>query len=410
MYVRGARRLMAAALLSALVLPLSACGAAGEDAVPLTSDGREIVTLGVTTPVQTARALAGAFNARSEDYYVEVTEYAYGTTATPELLYTQLTAGTAPDIIAAAPPELGEAEDSGAFLELTPLLDELSPRLVPAVESALRERPELYGLPYEFEIGTFLVHPSQTGGRESLTMEEAEECAAALGEGCTVFGSWMDREQLFIRVMEAAAGEYLDLEAGTCSFEDPGFIGLLELCMGQRAAGSELPETDGRLLMSLTLQGVDMLCVQERNYGDDYAFMGFPADGEDSAKGWLTWSQTLLRVNASGNTEGALEFLNFALGEEAQRLCECFPVLQSELDRRLDEAAEGKNAKGTLTDAGAEKFDTLLNSGLHFGGRPEAVSQIVLEEARAYFGGAITAQEAARRMQERVGLYLAESA
>ena len=153
-----------------------------------------------------------------------------------------------------------------------------------------------------------------------------------------------------------------------------------------------------------------MLCVQERNYGDDYAFMNFPADGEDSAKGWLTWSQTLLRVNASGNTEGALEFLNFALGEEAQRLCECFPVLQSELDRRLDEAAEGKNAKGTLTDAGAEKFDTLLNSGLHFGGRPEAVSQIVLEEARAYFGGAITAQEAARRMQERVGLYLAERA
>ena len=296
------------------------------------------------------------------------------------------------------------------FLELTPLLDELSPRLVPAVESALRERPELYGLPYEFEIGTFLVHPSQTGGRESLTMEEAEECAAALGEGCTVFGSWMDREQLFIRVMDAAAGEYLDLEAGTCNFEDPGFIGLLELCMGQRAAGSELPETDGRLLMSLTLQGVDVLCVQERNYGDDYAFMGFPADGEDSAKGWLTWSQTLLRVNASGNTEGALEFLNFALGEEAQRLCECFPALQSELDSRLDEAAEGKNAKGTLTDAGAEKFDTLLNSGLHFGGRPEAVSQIMLEEARAYFGGAITAQEAARRMQERVGLYLAERA
>ena len=32
------------------------------------------------------------------------------------------------------------------------------------------------------------------------------------------------------------------------------------------------------------------------------------------------------------------------------------------------------------------------------------------EEEQAYFGGAITAQEAASRMQERVGLYLAERA
>ena len=81
-----------------------------------------------------------------------------------------------------------EAKDSGAFLELTPLLDELAPGLVPAVAEALRERPEIYDLPESFGITSFLAHPSQTGGRLSLTMEEAEACAAALGEGADCSG------------------------------------------------------------------------------------------------------------------------------------------------------------------------------------------------------------------------------
>lgn len=92
-------------------------------------------------------------------------------------------AGRGPDIVAASGGNslMQEAKDSGAFLELTPLLDELAPGLVPAVAEALRERPEIYDLPESFGINSFLAHPSQTGGRLSLTMEEAEACAAALG-------------------------------------------------------------------------------------------------------------------------------------------------------------------------------------------------------------------------------------
>lgn len=49
----------------------------------------------------------------------------------------------------------------------------------------------------------------------------------------------MTREELYKRAMDDATGRYIDFGAGTCSFEDPGYIALLELCAAcpARAAG-----------------------------------------------------------------------------------------------------------------------------------------------------------------------------
>lgn len=156
-----------AALLAALMLPLAAC-AAGEDARPLTSDGREILTVACVHGRPGLDYLCAAFNAQSGEYYARIVEYGYepDADAAPERLATELIAGRGPDIVAAGGINslMQEAKDSGAFLELTPLLDELVPGLVPAVAEALRERPEIYDLPESFGISSFLAHPSQTGG------------------------------------------------------------------------------------------------------------------------------------------------------------------------------------------------------------------------------------------------------
>lgn len=397
------RRYAALLLLAALLL--TGCGAAEpEEASPMSADGRTVITLGVIAPALEARQLASLFNSRSKEYKIEVTEYSYGSAAgsTPDELMMRLAAGEGPDLLAMPDPNYLGLAASRAFVELGPLLDEFADELVPGVYEALKGQRGIYGLPTGFGIWTFITSPSLVGGRESLTMDEARQCAAALGEGAAVFDQWMSRSELFKRVLRYSAGSFIDWEGHSCDFANGEFTALLELCMEQRADDSPVPMENLCLLNSYPLSGSLWFSGTLQELGD-YCFVGFPMD-EPGARGWLDTGRTIFFATAEGNTEGALEFLRFVLSPEAQKLVESFPLLQSELDRRTDTAIRS----GLMSEADAAKLSELLGPGLRSSDTPNEVYYIMMEEAQTYFAGACTAQEAAARMQDRVSTYLAE--
>lgn len=398
----------AAALFAALALLLgvAGCGAAEPEATPeLAADGRRILRLGLVNTVPEARVLASLFNAQNEEYKVEIEEYKYGGSGiTPDDLTLELATGKAPDILVTETDSSFEgAQASGRFVELTGLVDEFASELVPCMYGALKAQDAVYALPYEFEVWTFLTQPSRVDGRQSLTMEEAEQYAACLGEGAKVFQQWMTRTELFKRVVSFAAGKYIDWETASCDFESEGFLKLLELCMGQRADDSPYPEVQLCLLESYLLTagnwfggGIQLAC------GEDYCFMGFPGQA-DGAQGWLTTGMCFY-ATAAGDTGGAMEFLRFVLSPKAQEQCESFPMLQSELDGRQETAV----LTGLHKQSDAEKLYGLLDSGLASENCPQTVTLMLIEEAQAYFAGDCTLETAAARMQDRVSTYLAE--
>lgn len=400
------RRLLIFLLVPAMLAGLAGCGAAEPEAAPeLAADGRRILRLGLVNTVPEARTLASLFNAQSGEYKVEIVEYKYGGSgSTPDDLTLELATGKAPDILVTETDSSFEsAQTSGMFVELLGLLDELAPELVPCMYEALRAQDAVYALPYEFEVWTFLTQPSRVDGRESLTMEEAEQYAACLGEGAEVFQQWMTRTELFKRVVSFAAGKYIDWETASCDFESEGFLELLELCMGQRADDLPYPEKQLCLLESYLLTaenwfggGIQLAC------GEDYCFMGFPGQA-DGAQGWLTTGMCFY-ATAAGDTGGAMEFLRFVLSPKAQEQCESFPMLQSELDGRQNTAVLTGLHKGS----DAEKLSGLLNSGLASENCPQTVTLMLIEEAQAYFAGDCTLETAAARMQDRVQTYLSE--
>lgn len=397
------RRYAVLLLLAALLL--TGCGAAEPEPVRETSaDGRTVMTMGAIAPALEARQLASLFNSRSKEYKIEVTEYSYGSAAgsTPDELMMRLAAGEGPDLLAMPDPNYLGLAASRAFVELGPLLDEFADELVPGVYEALKGQRGIYGLPTGFGIWTFITSPSLVGGRESLTMDEARQCAAALGEGAAVFDKWMTRSEFFKRVINFSAGSFIDWENNTCSFESEGFLDLLELCLEQRADDSPFPEEDLRLLRSwlLTAQGWFGGGLQKSG---DYCFMGFPSD-EPGPGGWLTADGTVFCAAAEGCTEGALEFLRFVLSPEAQKLVESFPLLQSELDRRTDTAVQTQ----LMSEADAAKLDSLLGSGLRSSDMPAELYNIMWEEAQVCFAGDCTPAAAAARIQDRASTYLAE--
>ena len=226
------RRCAALLLLAALLLP--GCGASGTDPARETAaDGRTLLTMGVLSTGSEARQFASLFNARSEEYKIEVTEYSYGAAAgrTPDDLIMQLAEGEGPDLLATTGTDFTSFERSLVFVELGPLLDEFADELVPGVYEALKGQHGIYGLPTGFGVWTFITSPSLVGGQESLTMDEARQYAAALGEGASVFDKWLTRSEFFKRVLGFSAGSFIDWETYTCSFDSEEFLDLLELCL-----------------------------------------------------------------------------------------------------------------------------------------------------------------------------------
>ena len=399
------RRRLILLLALAMLAGLAGCGAEPETAPELASDGRRILTLGIVNSVPEARVLASLFNAQNKEYKIKIEEYKYGGSGkTPDDLTLELATGDAPDILVTETDKSFEgAQTSGLFVELSGLLDELAPELVPCMYEALKAQDAVYALPYEFEVWTFLTQPSRVNGRESLTMEEAEQYAARLGEGAKVFQQWMTRTELFKRVVSFAAGKYIDWETSSCDFESEGFLELLELCMEQRADDSPYPEERLCLLESCLLTaenwfggGIQLAC------GEDCCFMGFPGQ-EDGAQGWLTTGMCFY-ATAEGYTEGAMEFLRFVLGPKAQEQCESFPMLQSELDERQETAV----LTGLHKSSDADRLYGLLNSGLASENCPPTITSMLIEEAQACFAGDCTPEEAAARMQDRAKTWLSE--
>ena len=58
--------------------------------------------------------------------------------------------------------------------------------------------------------------------------------------------------------------------------------------------------------------------------------------------------------------------------------------------------------------ASMDKFRSCLEEANRFKGNESELINVITEEARTFFNGDITAEEAARRIQNRVEIYLAE--
>ena len=84
-----------------------------------------------------------------------------------------------------------------------------------------------------------------------------------------------------------------------------------------------------------------------------------------------------------------------------------FPVNLSHLDEFLQRQVSRNPSKEIEQDAN-ELREGLLNADHLMDGILGEPEQIILEEAEAYFNGDVTVEECARRIQNRIEIYLSE--
>lgn len=352
------------------------------------------------------------FNRTSEGYRVEVQLLGEGG-LTAELLRTQLIAGEGPDIFAFY--DRSSLADLGAnsFEDLLIYLDADEEygrdTLVPELLEAMCVQGKLSWLPYSFGISTFTA-PSAYLSEPGFSFDEAKQAAAKAG--LPLFPGWMTRDILWGWLSDFAVGQYMDLEAGTCSFDSEDYISLLEECA---AAASEFGSDSAALYNSLLqfelLQNLIRVSTISSNYGGDYAYVGAP--GSMSNGSMFSPDLCFAISSASGKKDAAWQLVRSCLSDEHQQMnITSFPTSACVLDAMINDAVENGvhyyEYEYELDEADAAKLRGLISETQTVQDAYPAMLNIMAEDAAQFFAGQITAEQAAAYTQNRVSTWLAE--
>lgn len=352
------------------------------------------------------------FNRTSEGYRVEVQLLGDGG-LTAELLRTQLIAGEGPDIFAFY--DRSSLADLGAnsFEDLLIYLDADEEygrdTLVPELLEAMCVQDKLDWLPYSFGISTFTA-PSAYLSEPGFSFDEAKQAAAKAG--LPLFPGWMTRDILWGWLSDFAVGQYMDLEAGTCSFDSEDYISLLEECA---AAASEFGSDSAALYNSLLqfelLQNLIRVSTISSNYGGDYAYVGAP---NETTNGSMFSPDLCFAISsASGKKDAAWQLVRSCLSDEHQQMnITSFPTSACVLDAMINDAVKNGvhyyEYEYELDEADAAKLRGLISETQTVQDAYPAVLNIMAEDAAQFFAGQITAEQAAVYTQNRVSTWLAE--
>ena len=370
------------------------------------------LTLLTDLPRAELYTIVNDFNRTSEEYRVEVIQFGEdGLTA--ELLRTQLIAGEGPDIFAFY--DRSSLADLGAnsFEDLLVYLDADAEygrdTLAPELLGAMCAQDKLDWLPYSFGISTFTA-PSAYLSEPGFSFGEAKQAAAKTG--LPLFPGWMTRDILWGWLSDFAVGQYMDLEAGTCSFDNEDYISLLEECAAAAAEfGSDSAALYNSLLQFELLQNLIRVSTISDNYGGAYAFVGVP---NETTNGSMFSPDLCFAISStSGNKDAAWQLVRSCLSDEHQQMnLTSFPASASVLDAMIDDAVENGvhyyEYEYELDEADAAKLRGLISETQTAQDAYPAVLNIMAEDAAQFFAGQITAEQAAAYTQNRVSTWLAE--
>lgn len=223
---------------------------------------------------------------------------------------------------------------------------------------------------------------------------------------------------------------YIDWANGTCSFDGQEFIDVLNF-IGTFPSDDEMEYEGvysqiqgGKVLVSeMSVDSVGWFqAILAMFDNDDVTCIGYPT--ADGSNGSLLIANTPLAISASSkNQEGAWEFIRMLLSEEYQdTLSWNFPIRQSSLDKMLaatmteeyagngfawnDFEYETVPATQEQIDMLRELFDIANGTSMS---TDTAITDIISEEAAAFFSGQKTAEAVAEIIQSRVSIYVSEN-
>ncbi len=394
---------------------------------------------------------------RVRDYsdYVRGDDYEAGLTK----LVTEILAGDMPDLLALDSLPYAQLAAKGLLEDLYPWLDadeELSREdLFENVLRSMEVGGGLYEAAPSFSIVTMMGPGELVGDTPGWTYEDFGAALAGLPEGGTLLGPDVNRDMILEVCIYLNLDRFLDWSSGTCRFEDPAFLRLLDFCAQFPDPAASAPEEDssdmiriaeGRQLFVFTsLYSMDDAVYNDQLFPGGATYIGLPTD---EGVGNILYPVNGFAMSAKcSDKEAAWRFLRAFWTEDYSRQFggeSGLPLNRAAFRAALEKAMEveyEKDAEGhylldadgeriptpkggmsvstdgelrmdfelwAMTPAQAEKLLGVVESATRAVDMNATVAGIVREEAAAFFAGQKSAEEVARLIQSKVSLYVNE--
>lgn len=293
-----------------------------------------------------------------------------------------------------------------------------------------------------FQIDTLIAPYSVFGDRTSWTMDEMLDFEMMLdGQKLInnknhVFRSWR------------AAYSFIDVENGTCDFENETFIKYLnfitsnDISLPKSTNSYEHYQTGNVMLYNKKYGGPrDYMSGQIVFYPDDYTIIGYPAAANGLRRHNLIIDFAYMITKDSDNPEEAWDFIKYAIfymdnnnrGSHFRMLKSLNDIeFENLMDYHVFYTADGlySDWTGTVNPSDLDEENSIKRGGLHtyYNERdiervkqlieeagypvvytiPEEIGSIINEEMSEYLGGVQSAEDAAKVIQSRVSIWLSE--
>lgn len=386
-------------------------------------DNRAVLHMTSLQPDTTILEAIAQFNKRSPDYRVELraifsqaedvsdTDWRNALTK----LSTELIAGNVPDLLdlddlpIEALLRQGLLEDLYPWLRADETLDEAV--FFDHVFEAMSICGQLPCVTANVMLLTMFVDPAAVNAAESWTLADFAAFREAGLSVESVSPGW------FLSRLLAMENPYVDWARGSCSFDSPAFVSLLELCKSMEGKEATWILPDGTAqnpaaCLFVNAASVFDVALYRAFFGGNPDPIGYPGEA-----GSLHALRPLSRIGmaaAGEHKEGAWAFVRSFLEPRAQESGAFFPIRRDSFGKITRAAAEGnsmwagQNYYGKLSDEDIALTYKLLNDAACALSPGDGLSELIDAGAAACFRGDKTAEEAAQEIQMKAALYVGE--
>lgn len=377
------------------------------------------------------------FNNSDPEYRIEIRPVVYGSEEERELMLIELINSGDVDLIDTSLLPEG-AVDAGLLVDLLPYID-ADPNLsredfIPSLLEAMTVKGGLYEYTDRFTLLTMTAPEGLLPEGEDWTAEKILELSDEKAELLLP----MSGDELLQCFLWAATAEFIDRDAGTCSFDTGAFASWLELL--KTTYERDTGEYRGKRLFSVWNDfASDAGHRVQSSHGGAYTPLGFPGAGGSGSyfielarpglNGGLGYYEPELELRSSGtNTslgimasgekrDGAWRFMrSFMAGESEPYIYDGIPVrkdsFEKALDNQLERSLENKLEQNLPYDLFGERDADYLRQLVYSTDRmvinDPALLELMRREINAFIGGKYGAQDCALQIQSRASLYLAE--
>lgn len=366
------------------------------------------------------------FNNSDPEYRIEIKPLLYNNESERDRLLIELATSEDIDILDTSFLPDG-ALDAGLLADMLPMIDsdETISRedFIPSLLQAMMKHGGLYEYTDKFTLVTLLARPELFPGRESWTVNQIEELIAQHPEYAPLWQS-MNREMIVTVVSWAATAEFIDWESASCSFDSRAFQDWLRLL--KELLDDKSPQDEEKLMSFCYDFASDAGFSSRYPFQSDYAVAGFPSTegtgsyllklGSSAGESRSTVGQnTRIGIMASSkHQDGAWRFVRTLMtseSEEDQAISFGIPVFRERFERAITSTLSNNGEFQGLAMFNADDAQRLreqVYGTTKLIRTDEQILQVIQSEINAYLDGQKTAEEAAKQIQSRLSLYLAE--